>query len=62
MDALCEAHGDLGALCHGRRRGHAGVEFLDDVDLGGDALRAKGGEAGGVDVGVDAGGTAALLT
>lgn len=62
MDALCEAQGDLWALCHGRGRGHAGVELLDDVNLSGDALRAEGGETGGVDVGVDASGTAALLT
>lgn len=59
--AAHEAHGHLGPLRDGRRGRHAGVELLDDVDLGGDALRAEGGEAGRVDVGVDAGGAAALL-
>lgn len=61
LDALYESHGDFRALCHRWGRRQAGIELLDDVDLGGDALGAKGGEAGGVDVGVDASSTAAFL-
>jgi hypothetical protein len=61
IDALCEAYGDLWALCHGRGRGHAGVELLNNVELGGNILQAEGSKTSGVDVGVDVSSAAVLL-